>query len=96
MSSTVTPTEMSEALARGEQFTRIFVQPMVEAVRSEMATHVEEVKKALETVNGFEGRVSKLEKDQKKALVGWSVYASAAAGILAWSWSWIKGHLRLS
>ena len=86
---------LNEILQNGQKFTDVFVTPMVNAVRNEMQTHVMEVKKALEQVQGFEGRVSKLESNQTKALWGWGVFASGVAGAGLYCWNWVKGHIHI-
>lgn len=84
---------MSEALARGEQFTRIFVAPMIEAMSKRLDDHMAQIKTAIEPVGRFDGRITKLESNQKKALAGWGVFATALSGITVAGWAWFKGHI---
>ena len=86
---------MSEALARGEQFTRIFVAPMIEAMNKRLDDHVAQMKAAIAPVAGFDGRIAKLESNQKKALWGWGVFASAVSGAMIFCYGWIKGHINV-
>lgn len=52
------------------------VQPMIEALRTE-------VKPIVETAKDFEKRIAKLETNQKKALTGYSAFISVASAGLA-------------
>ena len=89
-----------ELLQDGELFTRVFTTPLVDAVRTEMQVHTKTMNDAVAgmqaTVASFNGRLVKLERDQRKALVGWSLYASAAAGVFAYAWTWLRSHFRVS
>jgi hypothetical protein len=91
--------ELPQNLADAELYQRLFVKPMIDALDSRMKGFMEDVKGHVEPVIAGQAlqdrRLERLERDQKKALLGWSVYATAAAGLLAYGYSWIKNHIHL-
>lgn len=91
--------ELPQNFADAETFQRLFVTPMIDALNTRMDAFMEDVKSHVKPVMESQGvqdrRLEKLERDQKKALLGWSVYATAAAGIFAYGYSWIKSHIRI-
>jgi len=91
--------ELPQNLADAELYQRLFVKPMIDALSGQMKTFMEEVKSHIQPVIQGQGvqdqRLEKLERDQKKALLGWSVYATAAAGLFTYCYSWIKGHIHI-
>lgn len=90
---------MSDQLEKAEQYQRLFVKPMIDALETKLETMLQPVlddhKKLRGEVDGLSTRTSALEGSQKKALAGWGVFATALAGVMSYAWTWIKGHLRL-
>ena len=72
-------------LDREEQYQRLFVKPLVEAVRAEVKATVEPL---VEKVNDTERRVASLEKNQLRALTGFAgvVLLVSTAWGLALDW----------
>lgn len=89
--------DMPDSFEEAERFQRLFVEPMVQAVRTEMQQHVQQVTdfvtKTNATVSGFDGRIRKLEGDQRKALVGWGVYATIVGVALTTAWKWVASKI---
>lgn len=83
-----------------DQFTKHFVEPMVQAVRTElqnsMTPLIQDVKDLKAGAATSDGRLDKLEKDQKHALIGYGVFSAGLAAGLAAAWGWIKSHLKIS
>jgi hypothetical protein len=52
------------------------------------------VKAVMDDLKDVKSRVGALESHEKRALIGWSVYASAAALALSYLWSWVKSKAR--
>jgi len=74
-------------LADAERFQRLFVQPMVEAVKTEVRTSIYPLVQGHAELGR---RVDALEGSQRKALVGYSVFAAGLSVALAAGWDWIK------
>lgn len=89
------PTNMEDA----ERFQRLFVNPVVQAMETRITILIQPVldghKEIRQHLNAQDATIASLVRDQKKALLGWSVYATGAAAALAWGWNYIKGHIRL-
>lgn len=92
--------DANEFLDTAERYQRTFVKPLVDAVVVEVRQHLEQV---TTRVNGMENAmvkntmaISALQGNQKKALVGYGVFTSGLAAILAASWTWIKSHFHVS
>ena len=68
-----------------DEFQSHFVKPMVDAVREEMKPLVTDVTTLKEDV-------SKLKGNEKKALLGWGLYASGLAAVLAYGQTKIKSY----
>jgi Ni,Fe-hydrogenase III large subunit len=81
-------------LEDAERFQRLFVTPMIEAVRTEvknqLAPVVEGHRKLFAEQERIRDRLNTVERMQKKALVGYGVFASGLAVIVAAVWDWIK------
>lgn len=75
--------DMPDTLEEAERFQRLFVLPVVEAVRVEMKSH-------LAPLSGIADRVTALEGKQAKALLGWGVYATLAAAAIGVGMDWFK------
>ena len=73
MSDTDSPS-LPNSFEEAERFQRLFVQPLVAAVQTEMKTHVADVTKIVggfsEEIKTHESRLGNLEKNQKKARTG--------------------------
>lgn len=82
-----------------ERFQRLFVLPITAA----MEVKIEQtLKPVVETVAGLRNhlnaqdiQIGKLVKDQRKALLGWSAYATAAAAALSWGWNYVRSHIKV-
>lgn len=82
-----------------ERFQRLFVLPVTTAMEVKIK---QTLKPVLETVAGLrdhlnaqDTQIAKLVKDQKKALLGWSAYATAASAVLAWGWNYVRSHIKV-
>lgn len=96
--------EFKETIENAELFTKHFVDPAVERmgneIRSQLAPLVNEVENLkkqvgdhdLQTKNQGE-RIGKLEGGQKKALVGWGVFATIGSIVVGAAWGWVKVHV---
>jgi hypothetical protein len=73
-------------LEDAERYQRLFVKPLVDTLERQISPIVDRL-------NNLDGRVKTLETSQKKALVGWGVYATGAAAALTWAWGFIKAKL---
>ena len=85
-----TPDSFTEA----ERFQRLFVVPLVEAVRVEvgnsirpLASDVAELRKETDSTSR---RLTAVESLQMKALIGWGVVAAAFSGVLTLVWDYIS------
>lgn len=89
-------TAMGDMLDVAERYQRVFVKPLVDAVTQQLDQHLAEMAKDLvgvkTKVEGHGVILTKLQADQKKALVGYGVFSSAVAAGLAAGYGWIKGH----
>lgn len=81
-----------------ERFQRLFVLPITTAMENKIT---ETLKPVLETVAGLRNhlnaqdvQIGKLVKDQKKALLGWSAYATGASAVMAWGWTYVRNYVR--
>lgn len=83
-----------------ERYQRLFVAPMVEAVEKKLEAMLSPVIQAsgqLRTdVDAATGRIVKLESTNKKALVGWGVFATGVAAAMSYGWNFIKSHFHFS
>lgn len=77
---------MKVELEDAERFQRLFVAPLVEGVRKEIAPVVEGHK-------SLSDRVGKLETNQKRAIWGLSAAAGVASVVFAAVLDWVKRKL---
>lgn len=84
-------------LDKAEQYQRLFVKPMVDALDTRMTQFMADIKIHIQPVidgqTAQDNRLNELEKNQKKALLGWSLYATAAAGLFTYCYGWIKSKI---
>jgi hypothetical protein len=78
---------------KAERFQRLFVTPLVDAVRVEMKAHLEPMNQTLTRIEAFEPRISKLERSQKKALAGLGIFATLIGLGCRAGWEWASDHL---
>lgn len=94
-----TSIDMPDNFADAKLFRELFIDPAIEAIREEMRSHlgpIAETQKAVTAkVDGFDARMSRVEKDQKKALLGWGVYATALAAGMTYAWKYISSKIHL-
>lgn len=76
-----------------EELQKHFVAPLVDALRAEIKPAIEKVQAIDAKVDAMASRVGALEKDQKKALVGYGVFSTALAGVLSIAWVKIKSYV---
>jgi hypothetical protein len=69
-----------------DKFQQHFVLPLVDAVRAEM-------KPLVEDVTSMKSRLAELEKNQKRAMVGWGVFSAALASVLGYGKTAIYGYI---
>jgi hypothetical protein len=88
------PLDMPDTLAEAERFQRLFVMPMVDAVRTEVASSIKPIADAHQLLVKQQAehgdRITSLEGRQNKALVGYAVFASGLSVILATSWEYLR------
>jgi hypothetical protein len=86
-----------DMLDRAEQFQRLFVAPMVDAVNANMKVHLDAMDGKLSglvtTISSQETRIKTLESNQGKAMKGFAVYATGVGLVTAACWAWIKKKL---
>lgn len=78
-----------DAVEDVQRWQRLVVEPVV----SEMEKRLEAM---LQPLVDLPARVVKLEGNQKKALLGWGVFATGTAGGMSYAWNWIKQHFHVS
>lgn len=90
------PSKMGDMLDVAERYQRTFVKPLVDAVTQQLDQHLAEMAKDLAGVKtqvaAHGTAITKLQADQKKALVGYGVFSSGVAMALAAGWTWVKTH----
>lgn len=89
------PTTMEDA----ERFQRLFVLPLVEKFEGKIQEAVKPVIAGYQDIQAHlrqqDTTIAALVRDQKKALLGWSFYATGAAALLAWGWNFVKSHIHV-
>ena len=82
-----------------EQFKRLVVDPVVDAVKTEMSSHVTQVeatlKNAASILKDHETRLGGLEQSQKRALVGWGVFAVGLSAAGTTFWNYLKSKFSI-
>lgn len=93
------PIDMPDTFEEAERFQRMFVKPMVDAVRAEVQSHLGPIAEAHKVIQAEQqtqaARLATLEGSQKKALVGYGVFAAGFSIALAASWDYVKGKVGL-
>lgn len=83
-----------DSIAEADRFQRLFVAPAVEAMGAKMEAHLAplvEAQKTLLIIQSKHGeRLDKLEGGQRKALVGYGVFAAGLSVALAAGWDFLK------
>lgn len=91
---------MGDMMDVAERYQRMFVKPLVDAVTNQIDQHLNTFGTRLDsvevTVKSQGADVKALQGNQKKALVGYGVFTSGLAAILAASWTWVKSHFHVS
>lgn len=86
-----TPDTFDEA----ERFQRLFVRPLVDAVRAEMQSSlqplIENGERREARIRSIEDRTLRLEQTQSRALLGWGVFAAGLSIALTAIWDYLKG-----
>lgn len=82
-----------------ERYQRLFVAPLVNAVEAKiegmLQPMIREQAALRKDVGGLQDRTGKLEGSQKKALVGWGVFATALSLTGTALWGKIKSRLHM-
>lgn len=82
-----------------DKIKELIVQPMVDAVRAEMRTATDAMRDQIQPLvalkQNHEDRLGKLENNQKRAMVGWGVFASGMALAATASWEWVKSKVKI-
>lgn len=93
-----TDLHVPDNFADAERFQRLFVLPVVQGVEDRLKTMLQPV---IDQHQAQAGQIKQntediatLKTDQKKALLGWSAYATAAAVLVGSAWGYIKSHVR--
>lgn len=87
-----------------ERFQRLFVKPMVDALKAEMAQQLQPIvqgQRRLFVENGerkteisqHSERLHGLESKQRKALIGWGALSLLVATVVGSAWGWVKARL---
>jgi hypothetical protein len=69
-----------------EQFQRMFVTPLIEAVRKEICPLIRQVE-------DNEARIKTMEKNQKRALIGYGGIVAVAALLATLLKEWVQNNL---
>ncbi len=87
--------DMPDTFAEAERFQRLFVMPMVDAIRVEVRNHLGPIIESNKVITAEQAaqaaRLTNLEGSQKKALVGYGVFAAGLSVALAAAWDYVKG-----
>lgn len=90
---------MSEELDKIEQYQRLFIQPMIDTVKSEFAAHLKPVSDAQtaldKRLDAAEAKITYLQSILGKALVGFTVISVATGSLVGLCLNWIKKKLHL-
>lgn len=91
---------INEALENAERFQRLFVTPVVDAVKQEMQTSLRAISDIQNRHAGMleahNDEIARLKSTQKKALIGWGVLSMGVASAISASFAWLKSHFRIS
>lgn len=91
------PIDLPHTLEDAERFQRLFVTPVVNAMKQEMGAQLQPLVSGLaerREADGLQnGRLDRLESKQTKALLGWGIYATGLSIAIAAGWDWIKKKL---
>ena len=82
------PMDLPHTLADAERFQRLFVKPMVDAVRQELQPVIQGMADQALKDKEQDGKIQALESGQKKAMVGWGVIATGLSIALVSCWEW--------
>lgn len=92
--------KLPDNLEDAERFQRLLIEPMLRGMQEKLDTHHAEVTAQVASISAAlltqDQRIQKLESGQKKALIGWSAYATLCAAGLSYCWSWFKQHFRIT
>lgn len=97
---------MSIDLKEAERIRDIIVQPMVDALKQQINTLSTSIDQKLQPLidtnksqdarlTDHDTSIAGLQKNQKRALVGWGVFATAVSMGLTASWEWVKGRVKI-
>ena len=79
------------------RYQEAFVKPMVEAVRQEMLLHITPLADGQQRITDhlvdLDKKVASVERNQFKALIGWSAYATLIGVAMAAAWRWFATKL---
>lgn len=88
-----TPDTFEEA----ERFQRLFVTPVVTQMKTEITALIQPVVDSHKSMQGKlieqDKRITDLENGQRKALVGYGVFAAGLSVVVGASWDWLKGKV---
>lgn len=82
--------DVPDSFEDAERFKRLFVDPAVDALGQRMELHL---KPLVTGVADHDKRLAELEKSQKKALVGYGVFAAGLSVVLASGLDWFKKRI---
>ena len=84
-----------------ERFKRLFVDPAVDAMSAKVEAHLTpilagqrklfaQMQQQTERDNKQDERITNLESSNKKAMVGWGVFATGLSIALSACWNWVS------
>ncbi len=89
---------MNGNLETMQRYQESFVKPVVDALRLEIEGQLKPLLESQKSITGLleshNTRIQRLEKDQKRALLGWSIYATGIGLACTLAWKWIVSKVR--
>ncbi len=100
-----TPPQLPDDFAEAERFKRLFIDPSVEAMGQKIAAQLQPIisgqRKLFahiqeQTVKDTaqDERLATLEGSQKRAMVGWGVFATGLSIALSAGWNWVSNKIK--
>jgi hypothetical protein len=91
------PLHLPDSFESAERFQRLFVVPMVESVKNEVKTFCDSLKAEFASERDEQKQlredVNSLKGNQKKALLGYGVWATALSAFIGFAGNWLKNKI---